>query len=328
MRPGSSTGREVSFLDMHEKDNLYFKQITEESLLTQRIRSDVLLLIHHFFSSQGFILVDPPVLHEYIPKKRNEIYLPFHREKYSLNSSNALYMGAYAALFERVYAISPTFRDEQNSVNHLVEFRMLEVEALGLTFAELPALIDRFIVFLLKELAASKNVQKNGALASRIDMLLESFHPQIERYDDFILKIRQRGGPELGAGTDVSDVDYDVSKFLRDPVFITDYPRHLASWTAKPKSGNKAIALNLLLPGSYGELCEGCERTNDVELLRYKMHCARISCLQWYLDAIGRISAPRCGFGIGVDRLIRWISGLPCVQDSLLFPRTNRNKES
>ena len=49
MRPGSSTGREMSFLDMHEKDNLYFKQITEESLLTQRIRSDVLLLIHHFF---------------------------------------------------------------------------------------------------------------------------------------------------------------------------------------------------------------------------------------------------------------------------------------
>lgn len=49
MRPGSSTGREMSFPDMHEKDNLYFKQITEESLLTQRIRSDVLLLIHRFF---------------------------------------------------------------------------------------------------------------------------------------------------------------------------------------------------------------------------------------------------------------------------------------
>lgn len=323
MRPGSSTGREMSFLDMHEKkDNLCFKQITEERLLTQRIRGDVLLLIHHFFSSQGFILVDPPVLHEYIPQKRHEIYLPFHSEKYSLNSSNALYMGAYAALFERVYAISPTFRDEQNSVNHLVEFRMLEVEALGLTFAELPALIERFIVFLLKELAASKNVQKNGALASRIDMLLERFHPQIERYDDFILKIRQRGGLELEAGTDVSDVDYEVSKFLRTPVFITDYPRQLASWTAKPKNGDKALALNLLLPGSYGELCEGCERTNDVELLRYKMRCAGISCLQWYLDAIGRISAPRCGFGIGVDRLIRWIIGLPCVQDSLLFPRT------
>lgn len=307
-----------------KKDNLYFKHITEEQLLAQRVRSNVILLIHQYFSSRGFTLVDPPILHEQISGKRHEIYLPLYEGKYSLNSSNALYMGAYAALFKRVYAISPTFRDEQDSANHLVEFRMLEIEALGLTFAELPALIEHFIIFLLKELAASEIVRENLKLIRRIGLLLETFHPQTVCYNDFILEIPHLGGPELKFGIDVSDLDYEVSKFLRKPVFITDYPRRLASWTAKPKNNDYALALNLLLPDTYGELCEGCERTNDVELLRYKMHCAGISCLQWYLDAIGQITMPRCGFGIGVDRLVRWIIGLTCVQDSVLFPRTKQ----
>lgn len=305
-----------------KKDNLYFKHITEEQLLAQRVRSNVILLIHQYFSSRGFTLVDPPILHEQISGKKHEIYLPLYEGKYSLNSSNALYMGAYAALFKQVYAISPTFRDEQDSANHLVEFRMLEIEALGLTFAELPALIEHFIIFLLKELAASEIVRENLTLIRRISLLLETFHPQTVCYNDFILEIPHLGGPELKFGTDVSDLDYEVSKFLRRPVFIADYPRRLASWTAKPQNNDYALALNLLLPDTYGELCEGCERTNDVELLRYKMHCAGINCLQWYLDAIGQITVPRCGFGIGVDRLVRWIIGLTRVQDSVLFPRT------
>lgn len=305
-----------------KNDNLYFKHITDEKLLAQCVRSNVILLIHQYFSLRGFTLVDPPILHEQISGKKHEIYLPLCEGKYSLNSSNALYMGAYAALFKRVYAISPTFRDEHDSANHLVEFRMLEIETLGLTFVELPSLIEHFIMFLLKELAASEIVRKNLTITRRIGLLIDTFHPQAVCYNDFILEMPHLGGSELKFDTYVRDSDYEGFKYLRRPVFITDYPRRLASWTAKPKNNDYALALNLLFPGTYGELCEGCERTNDVEFLRYKMHCAGISCLQWYLDAIGQITVPRCGFGIGVDRLVRWIIGLMCVQDSVLFPRT------
>lgn len=301
---------------------MYFKHITEKGLLYQLVRSDVLLLIHRFFSSLDFTLVDPPILHELIPHKKHEIYLPLYEGRYSLNSSNALYMGAYAALFKQVYAISPTFRDDQESLNHLVEFRMLEVEATGLSFVDLPIFIENFITFLLKELLETKVVNKNEILFARIRMLLETFHPQTEYYDNFISRISRLRGGKLKEITDISEVDSVVSKFLMSPIFITNYPRILASWTAKPLDRNRAFALNLLLPNMYGELCEGCERTNNVELLQYKMRCAGISCLQWYLDAIKKISEPRCGFGIGIDRLIRWIVGAPCVQDCVLFPRT------
>lgn len=306
-------------------DNLYFKQITEERLFTQRIRSEIMTLIHQFFSSNGFMLVDPPILHEQIPQKKQEIYLPLYKERYSLNSSNALYMGAYAALFGRVYAISPTFRDEQNSVNHLVEFRMLEVEALDMSFAELPAFIENFVLFILNGLASAKFVRENVPLARRIETLSVSFHPRTACYTDFVNEINRISELHLGLGIDPSNIDHEISKYMHEPVFLVDYPRKLASWTAKQKNKSQALALNLLLPDTYGELCEGCERTNDVGLLQYKMNCAGVTCLQWYLNAIGQLSVPRCGFGIGVDRLVRWIAGLPNIQSSMLFPRVKQD---
>ena len=328
---------------MFKKDNFVFKQISDEQLLTQCIRNEVLLLIHRFFPSQGFTLVDPPILHEQNPKNDHEIKLPIFNGRYSLNSGNALYMGAYASLFKHVYAISPTFRDEQQSVNHLLEFRMLEVETLDLSFADLPAFIEKFIVFILKELITTKSVKKNEILAKRIDKLLETFHPRTECYNDFNIEICQQLGTDAQIvrpsiyddyilrsqpsnkdqrdGHDRNDDVLAISKLLSEPVFITDYPRSLATWTAMPKNRDQAYALNLILPGTYGELCEGCERTNDIDLLQNKMRYAGISSLQWYLEAIGRITVPRCGFGIGVDRLVRWIIGLPCVQDTVLFPR-------
>ena len=305
-------------------DNLYFSKITGEQLLVQNVRSVVLSQIHQFFSSQGFVLVDPPILHEQISGKKHEIYLPLYGDRYSLNSSNALYMGAYAALLGKVYAVSPTFRDEQDSVNHLVEFRMLEVEALDMLYMDLPDLVENLIIYLLKELINSPSVQKSAALSRRVNALLHSFHPRKVSYTDFVYEINHLSDFHLDTSVDLSNIDYEVSKFIYEPVFIMDYPRKLASWTAKPQSRTQAFALNLILPGTYGELCEGCERTNDIDLLQYKMNCAGIENLQWYLDAVKQISVPRCGFGIGVDRLVRWITGLPHIQGSVLFPRVKQ----
>lgn len=306
---------------MYPNDNIYFIRKNEKCILSQHVRSHLLLLIHRFFSSKGFILVDPPILHEQIPNKKYEVYVPLYGGKYSLNSSNALYMGAYASLFGRVYAISSTFRDELCSGNHLLEFRMLEVEILDMTFNDLPQFIENFILFILQELTTSKIIQENRSLAKRIDKLLGSFPLSFMSYENFIHYINQSSQNKLEYGVDISSVDFEITNLLKKPVFIIDYPRALASWTAKSKSSLQAYALNLLLPDTYGELCEGCERNNDIAQLRYKLKCANISCLQWYLDAIEKVKVSRCGFGIGIDRLVRWIVGLNSIQDSILFPR-------
>ena len=306
---------------MNNNDNSYFKGLSDTSAQIQHLRSDIILLTHSFFSDRGFTYIDPPVLHEQIPGKKHEIYLPLYENRYSLNSSNALYMGAYASMLGNVYAISPTFRDEQDSINHLVEFRMLEVEALSITYSELPDFVESFIRYILNELPHMLSVRTNAAFAVRIGRLAAAFQPQRITFESFAQGLTVSESVKWTSSTDPSDIDYILSKYIQVPTFITDYPRKFATWTAKPKSRTVSYAINLLLPETFGELCEGCERTNDTEYLRYKMNCAGIDNLQWYLDAVARIKQPRCGFGIGVDRLVRWITGVPHISDSVVFPR-------
>lgn len=306
---------------MHRYDNMRFRQISDALAVTQVVRGKVVQLIHSFFSDKNFFLVDPPILHEQILNKKHEIYLPLYNSRYCLNSSNALYMTAYASLFERVYALSPTFRDEQDSVNHLVEFRMLEGEILSMSYKELPDFVEKLIVFILNELSGFTEIRGFSSLRQRLEALQGFFPIQKISYEDFMCKIRNAGGYKLDDGVDLSDIDYIVSKYISRPVFIMNYPRPLASWTAKRGESTSACAFNLILPETYGELCEGCERNNDVVMLRQKFQCAGIDNLQWYLDAVENIDMPRCGFGIGVDRLVRWIVGAAHIKDTVLFPR-------
>lgn len=303
------------------EDNLRFGQITDALAVVQIVRSKVLQLIHKFFLGKDFALVDPPILHGRIPNKKHEIYLPLYDGRYSLNSSNALYMAACAALFGKVYAISPTFRDEQNSVNHLVEFRMLEVEMPGVFYRELPDFVEAILIFILKELSALPEIRRVPLLWERIEALMDGFPFRRVPYEEFVHELDRTADRRLRSGIDLSEIDYMVSTYIDSPVFVMDYPRSLASWTAKQQGDAGACALNLILPDTYGELCEGCERTSDVALLRRKIECVGIDNLQWYLAAVEHIHAPRCGLGIGVDRLVRWIAGSAHIVDTVMFPR-------
>jgi asparaginyl-tRNA synthetase len=198
---------------------------------------------------------------------------------------------------------------------------MLEVEMLGVSYKELADFIETFIIFLLKELSILPEIRRQSLLQIRLETLLKVFPLQRVTYEIFVQKLRHAGGYDLKDGIDLSDVDYIISKYINSPVFVVDYPRTLASWTASQKENGSACALNLILPETYGELCEGCERTNDVNTLRYKIECANIANLQWYLDAVDNMHAPRCGFGLGVDRLVRWIVDATHIRDTVLFPR-------
>ena len=150
--------------------------------------------------------------------------------------------------------------------------------------------------------------------------MLKNFHPARIPYVDFMDKLQQLESFNSDYNVDLSAIDYLVSKHISAPVFITEYP--FGTWTSKRNfCDNKFLAFNLILPETYGELCEGCERTNDVEFLENKLQCANIKNLNWYIKAIGMIQDNRFGFGIGLDRLVRWIAGVERIQDTLIFSR-------
>lgn len=305
------------------KDNVSYSRIDDNIRLAQLVKNSIYRLTYHFFGQNEFVFVDPPILHEQIPNKKSEVYLSDLGNKYSLNSSNALYMAAYASEFKRVFAISPSFRNEQNSINHLVEFRMLEVEVTNMSFDEMVEIVVNYLKYILCKIREEEYFKEYPLKQERVKLLYKEFNPKVIPYKDFINMIGKMSECIINENeaVDLSDIDYIVSRFVDKPIIIVDYPQKIASWTARQKTKDYSYAMNMILPDGFGELCEGCERTNNVDLLRYKMNCAKITNLQWYIEAVKRIDSKRCGFGIGIDRLVRWIVGCENIEETVFFPR-------
>lgn len=299
-------------------DNTYYWSITEKKRQAVLVRSEIERLTSKFFFDKNFIFVEPPVLHEAIANKKSEVYVSLYNGKYSLSSSNALFMGMYASEFNKVFTISRCFRDECDTLNHLVEFDILEAEILNCTMDDMIQLIQSYLEFILGQLSKSPPINISSDLTTRITKLKDEFAPHIMTYDDFVSNL---SGDDYDTRIDISDIDYLVSKKLKEIIIIVDYPTRFATWTSKNKGNGKSIAMNILLPESYGELCEGCERTNDVELLQNKIRIAKVEPIQWYVDSVKKIMTDRCGFGLGIDRLVRWIIGANQISDTRFFPR-------
>lgn len=299
-------------------DNAYYRKITDKKRQSVIVRSEIERFTSQFFFNRNFVFVDPPVLHEAIANKKAEIYVPLHDNKYSLSSSNALFMGMYASEFGKVFTMSKCFRDENDTFNHLIEFGILEVEMLNCTFNDMLEIIISYLKFVLEQLLESNLIKPYTELADRIEQLRYCFKPRIISYDDFIDNL---SGVASAENMDISDIDYMITKQLREVTIIVDYPTRFATWTSKRKENGKSIAMNILLPESYGELCEGCERTNDIVLLQNKIRLAKADAIQWYVDSVKKINADRCGFGLGIDRLVRWIVGADKISDTRFFPR-------
>ena len=301
-------------------DNDRYRQIDKIQIQSIALRSEVERITMNYFYSRDFTYVEPPILHEQIKNKKNEIYLPLYDEKYSLNSSNALFMGMYAAEFGNVFTVSKCFRDENETINHLVEFDMLEVEMLNYSFEQMIELIFDYIGFVFSELLTSKKILIYSNIITRIKHLTQDLKPRKLTYNNFVNEYNDANHVILTQ--DISNIDALISMNLKDIFIIVDYPTKYATWTAQKKDANTAFAFNIILPDSYGELCEGCQRTNDFELLQYKINCANVQQLQWYVDSVKKINVNRCGFGLGMDRLMRWIIGADTISECKIFPRT------
>ena len=185
--------------------------------------------------------------------------------------------------------------------------------------------VIQLVKYVLKQLKKSTLIKPYTELTKRVERLYHDFAPQIMTYDDFI---GQLSGVEHVKNIDISDIDYLVTKQLKEVVIIVDYPTKFATWTSKKKENGKSIAMNILLPESYGELCEGCERTNDVDLLQNKLRFAKADAIQWYVDSVKKINDNRCGFGLGIDRLVRWIVGIDGISDTRFFPRIKKEDKN
>ena len=79
----------------------------------------------------------------------------------------------------------------------------------------------------------------------------------------------------------------------------------------------------MLAPEGYGEIIGGSQRISDPDLLRarFEEHELTDEAYGWYMDLRRYGTVPHAGFGLGIERTIRWICGLEHIRECIPFPR-------
>jgi asparaginyl-tRNA synthetase len=144
--------------------------------------------------------------------------------------------------------------------------------------------------------------------------------------DESQQRMRAEGAPLFEYGSDLGALDETLLTERYDlPVMVTHWPAEIKSFYMQPAEDDptKVLGLDLLAPEGYGEIIGGSQRIHDPELLdkRIREHDLPMEAFEWYLDVRRHGSVPHAGFGMGLERAVTWICGIPHLREAIPYPR-------
>lgn len=248
----------------------------------------------------------------------------FDRVAY-LTQSAQFYEEAAICAFEKVFVVQPSFRSEKSRTRkHLTEFWHVEAEVAFATHEDIMKVEEELLYY-----AISRVVERMGREVEFIrGSPLKPPEPPYERirYDEAISMLQSRGidiewGQDFGA-----EAERELSRQFEKPFFVTHFPVVTRSFYHMDDPNNPEVTLSsdLYAPEGYGEITSGGQRIHEYDKLYEKIKRFGLNPddYKWYLELRKYGMPPHSGFGLGVERTLRWMLHLPHIRDSTLFPRT------
>jgi asparaginyl-tRNA synthetase len=293
-----------------------------------RVRNEVVQAIRDFFYQQQFVLVDTPILTGSIGEQAGELFSTdyFDLGKAYLAQTGQLYVEAAAAALGKVYCFGPTFRAEKSKTRrHLTEFWMVEPEVAWNDSSDNMRLQEEFVSYVVgrtieRRREELKELERNLAPLERVK-------PPFHRisYSDAVTRLNTLGS-DLAWGSDLGGDDETLLAQQYDrPVFVFNYPKAVKAFYMKENPDDPRTVLNndCLAPEGYGEIIGGSQREDSYDRLleRIKEQGLDPESYRWYLDLRRYGTFVHSGFGLGVERTVAWICGLPHIRETIAFPR-------
>jgi asparaginyl-tRNA synthetase len=320
------------------------KEINEELLLDRRhlwlrsrkmtaimkIRSTIFGAVHEFYRGKGFYEFQSPII---IPGGAEEgptlFEVDYFGKKAYLTQTWQLYAEAAMFSLEKIYTMAPTFRAEKSKTSrHLTEFWMQEMEVAWIKLDELMEYAEELIKHIVKRvLEENQNELKIlGRDVKKLEPVLKKKFPRIT-YDESLKLLKEKCKMSVPWGKDLRTTEEDKLMELYDtPVFVTMYPKDIMAFYKPRDSKNPKVArcFDLLAPEGNHEIMGGSERDIDIKELEKSLKSSgeKIEDYKNYLDTRRYGSIPHAGFGMGTERVVKWICGLENVKDTIAFPRT------
>ncbi len=327
---GKSEGYPISPKDhgtdfLMENRHLWIRSKRQHAIL--RIRHEIVAAIHDFFDGRGFTLTDAPIFTPSACEGTSNLFeTKFFDEKMYLSQSGQLYMEATSRAFGKAYCFGPTFRAEKSKTRrHLIEFWMVEPEVAFNDMYDNMDLAEQFVEYIVQRVLKNRPDELK-ALDRDISKLQKIIAPFPKLHYREAAEIILKENPQFIVGDDFGAPDETIISSQYDkPVFVHHYPSAVKAFYMKedPKDLGYAMGCDLLATEGYGEIIGGGQREESVEKLIQKIneHQLPMKDFEWYLDLRRYGGVPSSGFGLGLERAVTWICGLPHVRESASFPR-------
>lgn len=312
---------------------------TRRMTMVSKIRSSVLHFSRKWFTDNDWIEVTAPIIVKGSVEGGATLFpIKYFDENAYLSQSAQLYLEAMIFSLGPVWSTTPSFRAEKSrTVRHLTEFLHLEAEAPWVSLDDLITFQEELVSYLIQNIL--KKNKKEFDFLKRNVAELEKISPPFDKitYEKAIDKLRNKGltivdresSRLIEYGDDLSiESERLLTLNSSKPLFVIGYPLKIKPFYVKeePLKEGVGLAADLLAPNGFGEITSGGIREDDLQKLEKRMVLEGLqkSNYEWYLDLRRYGSVPHGGFGLGIERLMRWILNLIDIKDTLPFPRTLR----
>jgi len=294
-----------------------------------RVQHWILYYAREFLINRGFVELLSPIISPCSDpglQGARKLRTEFYGYEYELMSSVIMFKQASAAALEKIFFMARNVREEPienlKTKRHLCEFTQLDVEWAFASMEDVMDLAEDLIIFVLKK------------IKDKCKDIIEEFNPDLQippkpfkkmRYDEVVEMLRGLGfhtpqGKEL-----TQEGEEELSKRLKEPLWITNYPVSSRGFYYIPEFNNPKYNrdFNLIMPRGFGEVIDGGEREYRVDKIeeRIKSLGEPLNRYKWFLDLASIGIPPSAGFGLGIERFTRYVLNLKYIWETAPFPK-------
>jgi len=294
-----------------------------------RIQDEVISSTREFLKKEGFTEILAPIIGPVTDpgiRGAKQVSINYYGNEFKLMSSMILYKQMAINAIPRIFALSPNIRIEPletiKTRRHLAEFRQVDIEEAYATYDDMMKLGERLLCKVIE--TVNKRCHKE---LKDLGRKLKTLSPHFKRYTyDEIAVLLKSHGFNLRSGAEIPWAEEEaLSAIHEEPFWITDYPITARGfyYLEHPDKLGVLKDFDLLYPEGYGEAISGGEREYRYEKIVERIRNSNEDpfCYGWYLEMLKNGVLPSAGFGIGVERLTRYICGIENIWEAVPFPK-------
>ncbi len=296
-----------------------------------KIRSAVFGAIHEYFRGQGFYEYQSPIFQAVQCEGGSELFEVRYFDKKDVFLAQTWQLYAEPAIFslEKIYTIAPSFRAEKSKTSrHLTEYWHAEMEMAWSTFEDIQNHGEGLIKHVVRRV-----LEKNQEELKILERDIKKLEPTLKKpfiritYTEALDILKKKSKMKVEWGKDLRTIEEEKLTELYDvPIIVTHYPKKVKAFymMEDPKNPEVVQGCDFLAPEKNGEIIGGSQREHNLEEIKKRLTEQGENPLnyEFYLDTRRYGSVPHGGFGLGVERIIKWICGLDTIKDAIPFPRT------